>query len=81
MCFEWKNRFSCGHIGFKKVERCSRLGSGCYGPNGTEKFVDAEGPCYDCRSRQGHLHLMPEENDPSPSPYSSARRRGLEQWK
>ncbi|KAK4242814.1 hypothetical protein C8A03DRAFT_29051 [Achaetomium macrosporum] len=77
MCFEWKNRFSCGHIGFKQVERCPRLGSGCFGPDGTEKFVDAEGPCYDCRARQ-HMQLKPEENDPSPSPY--APRRGGRGW-
>ncbi|KAK4044309.1 hypothetical protein C8A01DRAFT_31626 [Parachaetomium inaequale] len=51
MCFEWKNRFACGHVGFKQVERCAALGSGCFGPDGTERFVEVEGPCYDCKAR------------------------------
>lgn len=51
MCFEWKNKFACGHIGFKMVERCPFLGMGCFGPNGTEKFVDVDDLCYDCKAR------------------------------
>ncbi|KAK4153090.1 hypothetical protein C8A00DRAFT_15682 [Chaetomidium leptoderma] len=51
MCFEWKNRFTCGHIGFNQVERCAQLGTGCFGPDGTERFVAVDGLCYDCRAR------------------------------
>ncbi|KAH6617827.1 hypothetical protein B0J18DRAFT_446029 [Chaetomium sp. MPI-SDFR-AT-0129] len=51
MCFEWKNRFTCGHIGFNKVERCNLLGTGCYGPDGTEKFLEFGRLCYDCNAR------------------------------
>ncbi|KAG7286561.1 hypothetical protein NEMBOFW57_008872 [Staphylotrichum longicolle] len=51
MCFEWKNRYACGHIGFNKVERCPLLGTGCFGPDGSEQFVDVAAPCYDCRAR------------------------------
>ncbi|KAL2171247.1 hypothetical protein VTG60DRAFT_3353 [Thermothelomyces hinnuleus] len=56
MCFEWKNRFTCGHVGFRKVERCNSLGSGCFGPDGTEKFVDIESLCYDCSARLQQDH-------------------------
>ncbi|KAL2162222.1 hypothetical protein VTH06DRAFT_7135 [Thermothelomyces fergusii] len=54
MCFEWKNRFRCGHVGFRKVERCNSLGSGCFGPDGSEQFVDIESLCYDCSARLQH---------------------------
>jgi xeroderma pigmentosum group C-complementing protein len=64
MCFEWKNRFNCGHIGFKKVERCASLGTGCFGPDGTEKFVNVDGLCYDCRARLLDPIPMTRENDP-----------------
>jgi hypothetical protein len=64
MCFEWKNRFSCSHIGFRKVERCASLGLGCFGPDGTEKFVEVDGLCYDCRARLQDPIRMTRENDP-----------------
>ena len=51
MCFEWKNRFACGHIGFTKVERCARLGAGCFGPDGSEQFLEVAALCYDCETR------------------------------
>ncbi len=64
MCFEWKNLFSCTHIGFKKVERCAHLGMGCFGPNGTEKFVVVDNICYDCKTRQHDPNPKGRENDP-----------------
>lgn len=51
MCYEWKNRFACGHVGFHKVERCHALGSGCFGPDGSERFLAVDGLCYDCTAR------------------------------
>ncbi|KAH6842797.1 hypothetical protein B0I37DRAFT_330281 [Chaetomium sp. MPI-CAGE-AT-0009] len=51
MCYEWKKRFACGHVGFHKVERCHALGSGCFGPDGSERFLDVDGLCYDCTAR------------------------------
>lgn len=64
MCFEWKNQYSCNHIGFRKVERCALLGMGCFGPNGSEKFVVIDHVCYDCKTRQHDPNPAGRENDP-----------------
>lgn len=37
---------------------------GCFGPDGTEKFVDVNGLCYDCKARLQDPIPMTRENDP-----------------
>ncbi|KAK3292520.1 uncharacterized protein B0H64DRAFT_328010 [Chaetomium fimeti] len=64
MCYEWKNRFACGHVGFHKVERCHSLGSGCFGPDGSERFLDVDGLCYDCTARLQDPEPTAGEGDP-----------------